>query len=169
MGVGRLIGTKGFDLLIRAFARVRQVVDCRLIILGEGKERRSLLALAGEVGVAESVDLPGHVANPYAWISRARLFVLASRWEGSPNVVIEALGLGVPVVSTDCPGGVRELLQDGRCGTLVALDDEAMLAQAIQEGLLAKVDKQALVNSVRKFDAAISAQTYLEALRVNPL
>lgn len=135
VAVGRLTDQKAFDVLIRAFSMVRKNRPARLVILGEGENRRSLQALIGELGLQEDVDLMGFVQNPYPYVSRSSLFVLPSRWEGLPTVLIEALYLGAPVVATDCPGGSREILKDGRYGKLVPVDVPLCLAEAIEASL----------------------------------
>jgi glycosyltransferase involved in cell wall biosynthesis len=135
LGVGRLTAQKDFATLIRAFARVRQSHEARLIILGEGEDRPILERLVRELGLQEWVALPGFVANPYAWMRRATVFVLSSRWEGLPTVLVEAMACGTPVVSTDCPSGPREILEDGKWGKLVPVGDEAALAEAICQTL----------------------------------
>jgi glycosyltransferase involved in cell wall biosynthesis len=131
LGVGRLEVEKGFDVLIRAFARVRQQRPARLMILGEGNQRPKLEALSRELGVDEDVCLPGYQWNPYAYMTAAQVFVLASRYEGFGLVLIEALALGLPIVSTDCESGPREILQDGRYGALVPVGSVESLASAI--------------------------------------
>jgi glycosyltransferase involved in cell wall biosynthesis len=131
LGVGRLTAAKGFETLIRAFATVRRHRPVRLVILGEGSERRNLLTLAMQLGVEEDVSLPGFVDNPYQYMRRAAVFVLSSRWEGFGNALVEAMACGTPVVSTDCPHGPREILEGGRHGTLAAVGDHAALARAI--------------------------------------
>lgn len=131
IGVGRLARQKNFATLIQAFARLREQVECRLIILGEGKERKHLLSLAETIGVRKAVDFPGYIANPFAYMSRSALFVLSSAWEGSPNVLIQALALGIPVVATDCHSGPREILQNGRYGALVPVGNADAMADAM--------------------------------------
>ncbi|MBW2174070.1 MAG: glycosyltransferase, partial [Deltaproteobacteria bacterium] len=113
LGVGRLTRQKDFPTLIKAFATVRAERPCHLVIIGEGRDRPALERLAAGLGIEDDVDLPGFAENPYAYMSRAALFVLSSLWEGSPNVLTEALSLGVPVVSTDCPSGPSEILAGG--------------------------------------------------------
>jgi glycosyltransferase involved in cell wall biosynthesis len=135
LGVGRLARQKGFDVLLRAFARVRERRPARLLVLGEGERRADLEALAGELGVADDVALPGFAANPFAAMSRCAVFVLSSRWEGLPNVLIQALAVGAPVVATDCPSGPDEVLDEGRYGRLVPVDDVAAMADAIDASL----------------------------------
>lgn len=134
-GVGGLRTQKGFDTLLAAFATVRAFRPCRLLILGEGRLRDDLLQQARRLGVAEDFALPGFDPNPYRYLARANLFVLASRWEGSPNALTEALALGVPVVATDCPSGPREILRGGEVAPLVPVDDVPALATAIQQVL----------------------------------
>ena len=135
LGVGRLSEQKGFDVLLRAFADVRARERCRLVILGDGPLREGLVDLAVELGVREDVDLPGFAANPFAHMARCGVFVLSSRWEGLPNVLIQALASGAQVVATDCPSGPSEVLDDGRYGRLVPVDDVAAMAAAIAEAL----------------------------------
>ena len=113
---------KDFAALIRAFANLRARRHARLLILGEGELRGELERLASDLGVAEDVGMPGFYANPYALMSRASVFVQSSQWEGLPSVLVEAMACGTPVVATDCPGGTREILEDGRLGTLVPVE-----------------------------------------------
>ncbi len=131
LGVGRLTAAKDFPTLIRAFAEVRRQRDVRLIIVGEGEERHGLEALIRELGVEDVVSLPGYRENAVAYMARSALFVLSSEWEGLPTVLIEALAAGARVVSTDCPSGPREILQQGRLGILVPVGDVAALAEAM--------------------------------------
>lgn len=135
VAVGRLEKQKDYPTMLRAFAQVRQAGAVRLLILGEGRERPRLEALVEELGLGQDVSLPGFVANPYAYLARASLFVLSSRWEGLPTVLIEALCCGTPVVSMDCPSGPREILKDGLYGPLVPVGDAEALAGAIQMAL----------------------------------
>ncbi|WP_350282331.1 glycosyltransferase [Nitrosomonas sp.] len=135
LGVGRLTLQKDFSTLIRAFAQVRAVYDCRLVILGEGELRAELEQLAASLGVQDSIQLPGFSENPFAWMSRVQLFVLSSRWEGLPNVLIQAMACGAAVVSTDCPNGPDEILEGGKWGKLVPMGDMEALAKAISEDL----------------------------------
>lgn len=135
LAVGRLQVQKDYPMLLRAFAQVRQARPVRLLILGEGKERPMLEALIDELGLGQDVSLPGFVSNPYAYMARASLFVLSSRWEGLPTVLIEALCCGTPAVSTDCPSGPREILREGQYGQLVPVGDADALARAIETAL----------------------------------
>ncbi|MGH7580028.1 MAG: glycosyltransferase [Gemmatimonadales bacterium] len=135
LGVGRLTRQKDFPTLIRAFAGVRARRPAHLIILGEGEERPALEALVGELGLADDVSLPGFSDHAMAYMARSALFVLSSAWEGLPTVLIEALAAGSRVVSTDCPSGPREILQEGRLGTLVPVGDVGALTSAMLQAL----------------------------------
>jgi glycosyltransferase involved in cell wall biosynthesis len=135
LDAGRLSVEKDFANLVRAFAMVRRRRAARLVILGEGIERPRLESLAAELGVIADFGLPGYVDNPFPYMRRAAVFVLASRWEGFGNALVEAMACGTAVVSTDCPGGPREILEGGRHGTLVPVGDPSLLARAIDAQL----------------------------------
>lgn len=135
LGVGRLTEQKGFDVLLRAFALVRASVSCRLVILGEGEERGALEELSRSLGVEQDVALPGFVANPFPFMAHCGVFVLSSRWEGLPNVLIQAMALGARAVATDCRSGPAEVTEDGNVAPLVPVDDVPELADAITRTL----------------------------------
>lgn len=135
---GRLAVEKDFPTLIQAFARVRQERSARLLILGEGYERPVLEAQIKRLGLQFDIALPGFVENPYAYMTRSSVFVLCSRWEALPTVLIEALYCGLPIIATDCPGGTREILSDGNYGLLVPVGDAFALARAIETSLVRK-------------------------------
>ena len=135
LGVGRLTPQKDFPTLIRAFAELRRCRSARLIILGEGVERPALSALVTELGLESDVALLGFRDDAAGYMAHSRVFVLSSAWEGLPTVLIEALAAGTRVVSTDCPSGPREILQDGRLGALVPVGDSPALARAISDTL----------------------------------
>jgi glycosyltransferase involved in cell wall biosynthesis len=122
------------------------------------------LALAAALGVADDLLLPGFVANPHAWLARARLFVLSSRWEGSPNALAEALALGVPSVATDCLSGPRELLADGRYGPLVPVGDAPALRAAMAATLAQPLPAEHLRQAVGDYRQDTAAAAYLHAL-----
>lgn len=164
MGAGRLQRQKDFPTLIRAFAKVREVRDCRLMILGEGAGRETLERLIRELGLRDAVAMPGFQANPYAYLARAAVFVLSSAWEGSPNVLTEAMALGVPVVATDCPSGPSEILDHGRYGHLVPVADTECMADAMLKTLERPTDAAELKSAVAEYEQARSARAYLEAL-----
>lgn len=134
IAVGRLTRQKGFDVLLRAFAKVASVFDgWRLVIIGEGDERGKLLLLRSELMLTDRVELPGQSADVATWMARAALVVQPSRFEGFPNVVLEGMGMGAAVISADCPSGPAVLIEDGINGRLVPVDDVAALAQAMAE------------------------------------
>ena len=135
LGVGRLTPAKNFETLIKAFSLVRRKLEAKLVILGEGREREKLEHLVEELGLKNDVSMPGFVDNPYKYMKNSSVFVLSSRWEGLPTVLIEALALGVPVVSTDCPSGPAEILENGKWGRLVPVGDPKALAEAIVEAM----------------------------------
>ncbi len=165
VGIGRLTRQKDFPTLIRAFAAVRSKLPCRLIILGEGKDRDDLEHLAMRLSQSEQIAMPGFVENPYAYLKGAALFVLSSAWEGSPNALTEALALGVPVVATNCPSGPREILKDGAIGRLVPVGDPDALAEAMLATLSAPPDENLLKSAVREYTVEFSSLRYLELLR----
>lgn len=138
LAAGRLTAQKDFQILLRAFAKVRKKRPSRLLILGEGDDRFELEALLKELGISREVSIPGFVENPYAYMARCALFVLSSRWEGLPTALIEALACGAPIVSTDCPSGPREILADGQFGHLVPVGDADEMAQAIEAALVSE-------------------------------
>jgi glycosyltransferase involved in cell wall biosynthesis len=164
LGVGTLIPFKDFPLLIRAFARLRRMRPARLVILGEGDERTRLERLARDLGVVADVDLPGFEPNPYKFMARADVFAVSSRVEGMPNAIIEALACGCPVVSTDCPSGPAEILQNGKYGRLVPMGDEAALAQAIAGTLQASPDPHDLRRRATDFSVERATDRYLQLL-----
>jgi glycosyltransferase involved in cell wall biosynthesis len=163
LGVGRLSAQKDFGTLIHAFARVRETCTARLMILGEGEDRPMLETLIASLGLQGDVEMPGFVANPYTYMTHARLFVLSSRWEGLPTVLVEALFCGLPVVATDCPSGPREILQGGQYGRLVPVGDVTALAQTIQDSLAAQVQPPP-VDSWMPFEQATVVDQYLNVL-----
>jgi glycosyltransferase involved in cell wall biosynthesis len=135
VAAGRLHPQKGFGYLIRAFAIVRNTLPCKLVILGEGPQRRDLEQLIAELGLSAEIALPGFQQNPYKYMVRASLFVLSSLYEGFGNVLVEALALGTPVVSTACPVGPDEIITHRDTGLLVPPADEQALAEAMIEVL----------------------------------
>ncbi|WP_456432973.1 glycosyltransferase [Thermosulfuriphilus sp.] len=164
LAVGRLSAVKDFPTLIRAFKLVRERRPARLIILGEGKQRRHLEELIGSLGLNGTVSLPGFRKNPYSFMAKSHLLVLSSIREGLPTVLIEALSLGTPVVSTDCPFGPREILAGGRYGPLVPLRDPSALAQAILKIFDFPPDSEFLKEAARPYGLKEGTRSYLEAL-----
>ena len=150
LSVGRLAPQKDYGMLLRAFAEVSARRDVNLVILGDGSERASLEAQARSLGLSERVFFAGFVDNAEAFMRRARVFVLSSRNEGLPMVLIEALVAGIAIVSTDCPFGPRELLDEGRLGRLTPVGDAESLAAAIE----AELDEPDVGHDARRAERA---------------
>lgn len=135
VSLGRLTEAKDYPTLLRAYAASTLRNTHRLVIVGEGEQRANLEGLVRELGLTSHVLLPGAMDNPYRVLADAALHVLSSRWEGYPNVLLEAMALGVPVVATDCLFGPREILDGGRYGRLVPMGDSVALAHALDADL----------------------------------
>jgi glycosyltransferase involved in cell wall biosynthesis len=163
LGLGRLCRAKDFATLIRAFAQLRQTRPCRLAILGEGGQRPALEALARQLGVADDIALLGFAANPFAYLAKASLFVLSSQREGCPNALIEALALGIPAVSTDCPSGPAEILAQGAYGKLAPVGDAQALAAAMAATLEQPLEGARLRLAASPYTLENSARAYLRA------
>ena len=161
LGVGRLSRQKNFPLLIRAFKLVREKMNARLIILGEGEERPNLEQMCRDLGIEQDVDLPGFVKNPFQYMSRAGVFVLSSDWEGLPGVLIQAMACGAPVVSTDCPSGPREILEDGKLGRLVSMGDVLALAEAIVS-TLSELEHSDIKSRANDFHSSTVTDAYIK-------
>jgi glycosyltransferase involved in cell wall biosynthesis len=132
---GRLEHQKAHDLLLQAFAASPACNDLELVILGKGSLEGQLKAQAAALGILDRVRFPGFVANPWAWFSRAALFVLPSRWEGFPTVVAEALACGAPALVTDCDFGPSEIVEHGRSGWVAPTDDLGAFRDAMERML----------------------------------
>ncbi len=132
ISAGRLVEQKRFDRLLIGFSLVREKQDSVfLIILGKGELRKELESLAAKLKVSKWIDFVGFKSNPFAWISKADIFVLSSNYEGLPMVLLEAMACGTPVISTDCPSGPKEIITNGKNGILVPPADEEALARAM--------------------------------------
>jgi glycosyltransferase involved in cell wall biosynthesis len=131
VSVGRLIYSKGFDVLLKAFRKVNNHVDCNLLILGEGKEKETLMSLSESLGLREKVTFLGFHHNPFKYMKRCQVFCTATRYEGLGNALIEAMTVGLPVIATDCRSGPVETLDGGKYGILVAPEDPDATAQAL--------------------------------------
>jgi glycosyltransferase involved in cell wall biosynthesis len=167
LGVGRLAPSKDFPTLLKAFAHIHRKHPARLLILGEGRKRAQLEALASELGIVEDVSFPGFEPNPYAFMARASVFVLSSAWEGLPNALIEALACGCPVVSTNCPSGPQEILGNGEFGPLVPVGDDRALAEAILHTMEHPPNAERLQARAAEFDIHTITEQYLQALFPN--
>ena len=136
----------------------------RLLILGEGPERRNLLRLAEELGIAEHVDLPGFRVNPFAYMAKSRLMAHSSRYEGFPNVLVQAMACGTPVVSTDCRHGPGEILEGGKWGRLVPVGDPDAMAEAIIETLKDPIEPVRLVSRASVYSAEAAIDRYMQVV-----
>jgi glycosyltransferase involved in cell wall biosynthesis len=164
LGVGRLVKEKGFSMLIKAFSLVRHQRAARLIILGEGELREELESYVGQLGLQEDISMPGFARNPFAYMARCDAFVLSSLSEGLANVLIEAMACGCPVISTDCPGGPREILQDGEFGILVKVGDAEAMASAMIQTVDSPPDREKGRNRAAFFSSARAADDYLSLM-----
>lgn len=163
LGVGKLQAQKDFPTLIKAFALVRQVKEAKLVILGWGPDRPKLESLVSSLGLENDVALPDHVKNPYAYMVKSAVYVLSSAWEGLPNALIEAMAVGVPVVSTDCKSGPSEILDRGKYGFLTPVGDSQAMAEAILT-VLSGNSKPIEPFWMEKFTLQSAATQYLKVL-----
>jgi len=161
--VGTMKAVKNHPLLLRAFALLDRP-DARLMIVGDGDGREALVSLAQELGVTDRVIFAGFHLDPTPFYKTADLFVLSSNYEGFGNVIVEAMACGTPVVSTDCPSGPAEILQNGRYGLLTAVGNAEALSRAITDALEQPHDRDALKRRAADFAPQIAARKYLDLL-----
>ena len=164
LAVGRLNPQKDFPNLLHAFARLRKQKSARLIILGEGKERQTLETIINNLGISEDVLMPGFVKNPYVYMKRASCFVLSSREEGLPTVLIESMACGCPVVATNCPSGPDEILDRGTYGSLVPMENSETLAAAMLKTLENPPKKESLMQRANEYSTEKVVANYLSLL-----
>ena len=165
LSVSRLSREKDLPTLLRAFSMLyAQRPGTRLVMAGDGPERERLQALVHTLQLDSVVALPGRITAPRAWMQHARVFALASRYEGFGNTLVEALASGVAVVSTDCPVGPREILQAGRFGRLVPVGDAAAMAQALQQALDQPGPPPGAVQHAWQYTDAAACGAYLKLL-----
>lgn len=165
LAVGNLKGIKDFGTLLQAFEQLtRQGVNAHLLILGEGECRGALESQAVDLGISSRVHMFGFVADTSPYYRHAELFVLSSKGEGLPNVIIEALASGTPVVSTDCPSGPREILENGRYGRLVPVGNVEALSEAMLESLNSEHDTQILEKRAQDFTIDKISRSYLDLM-----
>lgn len=162
----RLAKQKQLDGLINAFAQVLKVTPARLLILGEGPLRSELEALCQNLGIQESVSMPGYDSNPYRYMANCDLFVLASAWEGCPIALQEAMACGAATIVTDAPGGMKDIVDYGNYGALVPTGDPEALAKGIlqiltQPDLKQHYREQAKLRS-QDFDYLTISKQYLD-------
>ncbi|MBW4692794.1 MAG: glycosyltransferase [Lyngbya sp. HA4199-MV5] len=165
LGVGKLEEQKDFPTLIRAFSKVRQFTPARLVILGWGPERQNLEVLIKQMGLEADVALLGHVDNPYAYMKRSSVFVLSSAWEGFGNVLVEAMALKIPIVSTDCKSGPAEILANGKYGYLVPVGNNEAMGDAILK-VLSGQPRLIDPSWLHQFELETVVRKYLHALKI---
>ena len=167
LGVGRLVHEKDFRTLIDAFQQVRVSHPSRLVILGEGPLRRNLEKQIRELLLQDHVLLPGYDPNPFPYMARATVFVLSSRDEGLPNVLLQSMACETPVIATRCHSGPEEIITNGSDGLLVPVGDSAAMAGAIVSVLESPELQRQLVakarESMRRFSAEVVLERYTEA------
>lgn len=161
LATGRLVAAKDFSNLLNAFEILKKKIPAKLVILGEGEERGLLEDIITQKALTKDVVLQGFVKNPYAWMASADLFVMSSRWEGLPTALIEAMACGVPVISTDCPSGPKEILEDGKWGKLVPVGNSAALAEAMEAAIL-NPEKILVEKRAQNFSVRNSVLRYIE-------
>lgn len=151
VAMGRLTYQKGFDILLSAFHKIADKhTQWQLVILGEGELRSQLEKQIMELGLTNRVILPGVIKNPFPFLKKSEIFVLSSRYEGFGNVIIEAMACGLPVISTDCPSGPREIINNGVDGILVPTEDVSALASSIERLILNPQESAKLAETARK-------------------
>lgn len=164
LAVGSLTPQKDFQTLIKAFAEVRKEKSAKLIILGKGKQKQKIVETAKNFNIRNHVDLPGFTSNPYSYMSKADVFALSSRWEGFGNVIVESMACGTPVVSTNCPSGPSEILDNGTYGILTPVGDASLLGEGIIKMLNNPVEKRILENRARNFSIDKISKAYQRVL-----
>ena len=164
LAAGRLTLQKDYPTLLRAFAVLRSHRSARLLILGKGDLQAELEALAGQLGIAADVQFAGFDPNPFRFMKRCGVFVLSSAWEGFGNVLVEALACGAQVVSTDCPSGPAEILENGRYGRLVPVGDPESLARAIEDALDHPFPPEQLRARAQAFSVDVALDQYLRVM-----
>lgn len=164
VNVGRFVPEKDHATLIKALAIIRKTQDVRLLLVGDGVLRHQIERQINDLGLTEKVRLLGRLENPFAYMARADAFVLSSKYEGLPGVLIQAMAVGCPVCSTDCEVGAREILGDGHYGPLTPVGDEVSLANSILHVLSKPISKDLLVKRAAEFSADKSAQAYMNLI-----
>jgi len=172
VAAGRFTAQKNFLCLLQAFSLVRLKIDCKLILLGTGPEQRDIKQYIEANDLNEHCYLPGFVNNPLPYFASADTYVLSSDYEGSPNVLIQALACGTAAVATNCPTGPAEILNDGDYGKLVPTGDQIKIAEAI-ELTIANLDKakQTEIATIvlDKYNSAKIAQQYVSLLETGKI
>lgn len=162
LAVGRLVNVKDFQTLIKAFAITKEKFDARLIILGEGPLRSELEQLIINLDIKPYVEMPGFAENPFQYMRGSKVFVLSSLWEGFPNGMIEAMACGTSIVATHCDGGTGEILEHGKWGELVPVQNPQKMAEAINKAIMKNDDTNLEV--VNKFDVSVILDNFVSLI-----
>ena len=163
IGAGRLTAQKDFATLIKAFRLVREKINCKLLILGEGPQKTYLEDIIKKLGIQNDAEMTGFIRNPYPYFVKADVFVLSSIWEGFGNVLVEALFLNLPVISTNCPSGPSEILQNGALGILTPIKNEVIMSENILKVLRSPRTKTN-TDDLKPFTTDLAVQKYLKIL-----
>lgn len=164
VSAGRLTKQKNYDLLLRSIAIVRESIDIKVIILGEGELKQELQQLSHNLGIEDIVDFVGFVNNSYAYFEKADLYVLSSLWEGLPTVLIEALACGCRIVSTNCKTGPSEILNNGEYGILVDGFDEKEFSKNIIKAFDINTNKEDLIQRSKEYSIEKSVSEYINKI-----
>jgi glycosyltransferase involved in cell wall biosynthesis len=161
VSAARLERHKGFLTLLHAFSELRATKEARLAILGQGSLREQIEGEVVRLGLRDDVELLGFQHNPFAYMSKADAFVLASEFEGLPNVLVQAMAFGTPIVATDCKSGPSEILCGGRYGTLVPVGDVQALSRGLERALAQPRNLEAMAHARSVYGARAAAHEYL--------
>jgi glycosyltransferase involved in cell wall biosynthesis len=160
LSAGRLSEEKDFPTLLKAFVLAQKTRPLRLVILGEGTARVWIQDFVKKHRLENIISLPGYKENPFSYMAHASVLVVSSKAEGMPMVLIEAMACGCPVVSTDCPSGPREILENGKFGRLVPVGDSRALAQALLQTIRNPLPKQLLIKEAENYCVERSVEAY---------
>ena len=164
LSVGRMHHVKGFDILIKAFSEVIKEEDAYLVLLGQGPDEVKLKSLCKALKIHDSVIFRGFVKNPWPFYNEADLFVSASRWEGFGNSIVESLALGTPVIVSDCPGGPRDIINNGEFGDIAHVGDYFQLKDLILKNLSQPIDKKIIIDRSKKYSIENIINEYSSAI-----
>lgn len=162
LGAGRIEPRKDFKTLIQAHKYLSSTHDIHTIILGDGPDIDDLKRIADENDLEDTVTFPGYVENPYKYMNRASVFALSSITEGFPSVLVEAMACGTPVVATDCSSGVHEILDGGKYGTIVPIEDPEKLAEGIKQEIESPLESNVLKSRANRYSSENIANNYEE-------
>ena len=163
LSIGRLSKQKNHDLLIKSFAEVRKIINCKLIIIGEGKLKKNLIKLSKNLNISDYVNFVDKTDNPYQYFNNSDLFVLSSLWEGFGLVLIEALYCEKKIVATNCPGSPKELLSGLETAYLSKNNDQLDLSIKIIEMLKKNFDDNQLIKNKNKIKIQFSLSNHISS------